>query len=82
MPKHKPLAPDVRKRFVDAARRIYNSIGYDVGWADKTPTKSEFVDVISDQIDGPHGMLSKNDIEDWYSLSFAEKRRIILEVGP
>ena len=71
-----------RERFRDAVHDVYNSIGPDSGWIDKTPSKAVFFDVMCDHIDGPHGRLSQDEISKFRSLSVAEKKRIVFSVGP
>lgn len=67
-----------RRLYEDAASAVYNAIGHDMGWTLNQPSKATFVDVIVDQMDGPHVDLTREQIDRFRSLSFAEKKRIIL----
>ncbi len=77
--KKKTLTDEERRAYEDAASDVYNAIGYDMGWTLKTPSKAEFVDVIIDQMDGPHSGLTNAQVDAFRSLSRAEKTRIILK---
>lgn len=79
------VGPDARnRRFRNAIRTTYNAVGHDMGWVgfnDEAPDDDEFVDVMCDLID-VHGELSKEDRAAWHALSYAERRKLCLDVGP
>jgi hypothetical protein len=79
------LTDEQRKRFIDSAHDTLDAIGYDCGWAERTPSKSEFLDVMLDILyDGIHVRKpwTNEERELWHSLSNAEQRRIVFAVGP
>lgn len=78
------LTADERKLFEDVASETYQTIGYDV-WGDKTPSKAEYESVVIDKM--YDAALSSEPLTDeqlnrWRNLSRAEKRRVVLAVGP
>jgi hypothetical protein len=61
------------------ASDAYNECGFDLGWAERAPSNAEFVDVMRDLI---RDRLDKVDLAVWDAMSYADKRRLILRVGP
>jgi hypothetical protein len=79
------LTPEQEKRFKHVAYATYETIGFDVGWAETTPSKALFAEVLRDQMhDGTFGHPPFTDAERdlWRALPSAVKNRIILSVGP
>jgi hypothetical protein len=84
MTKRSAPTDETRANLVNALAAIYNDCGPDLGWADKTPSQAEFVDVLRDLLasTGESHNLTANDMDAWHALSNAAKRKLCLEVGP
>jgi len=72
------LSPVDRKRFVQAASDVYQTIGYDMGWHKRHPSKSTFFDVVRDSIDA-HGDLTEEELARFRALPVTLKRTIVEE---
>jgi len=79
------ITDEDRERFKSAVYAEYNAVAHDA-WGDKTPSKAVFVDAMADLLAqgafSSRHPLTHAERELWISLSAAERRRIILEVGP
>lgn len=82
------MTPETRKRLIEGLNQTYNNVGYDC-WGEKIPGKSVFVEIICDQLrsqagprSGSHGRLTDEEVDEFFALSKAERRRMCLEVGP
>jgi len=77
-----------RVRLLNAASDIYQGHGPDLGWADNVPDDDTFYQVVADLLHTARDYfrsgreLTDEDLQWFYALPEAEKRALILEVGP
>ncbi len=70
----------LRARLIEAFALIYNDLGPDLGWVERTPDDDEFVDVLRDQIGNDR--VHEDDLAAFRAMPRDEARALILRVGP